>query len=304
MDTPYVLHPQDLEPGDVLLHMGCSELSRLIAWVGDSHYSHAAVVFDEDRLIEAAAGGVRHASLAERAGMVDDFRYIDVFRPTRLQQPDGSVMLDLLRNALVPYVGSTYPMTSLFVLGVACAARNTIPGDRDLHRVIGMALDLVIDHSPSNVACGELVYRGFDEAATTPPHGLRLPLSTCARQHAPMPDIDLLALAHECLDDLRRAGRKPSIASEIALLASPMFGMRDVADAAIADSPKDATLERRLQQVREHLGMTMPAPMSSAGRVIAEFNPLHHPKAVLPADLEFSRGLLKIGRLAMAMAIA
>jgi hypothetical protein len=83
VDTPHVLQVQDLEAGDVLLHMGRGELSKLIAWVGDSQYSHAAVVIDETQLMEAAASGVRLASLVQRTAMIANFHYVDVFRPTR-----------------------------------------------------------------------------------------------------------------------------------------------------------------------------------------------------------------------------
>src|SRR5215469_9490855 len=166
VDTPHVLQPHDLEAGDVLLHMGRGELSRLIAWVGDSAYSHAAVVFDDDRLIEAAASGVRYAPRSARAGMTENFHYIDVFRPNRLQRHDREAMVSLLQGALNPYLGRPYPMTSLFTLGIVCAVRNKIPGSRDLRRVVRMALDLVIENDPDKVVCSELVYRGFDEAAT------------------------------------------------------------------------------------------------------------------------------------------
>ncbi len=301
MDTPHVLQPHDLEAGDVLLHMGRGELSRLIAWVGDSAYSHAAVVYDETQLIEAAASGVRLATLAQRITMKDNFHYIDVFRPSRLQQADHDTLLGDLRTALVPYLGRPYPMTSLFVLGLVCAVRNKIPGSRDLRRVVRMALDLVVDNDPGRVVCSELVYRGFDEAPTSPAHVLRLPVITRSRQHTPLPDIDLLALAHETLDDLRRADRSPSLASEIALLASPMHGMHELT--AAADDSDDDDLALRLLQARTRLGITMPkqAALTAAG-ALALPEPTPNPKTVLPADLEFSPGLVKIGRLALAAA--
>ena len=53
--------------------MGRGQLSKLIAWVGDSAYSHAAMVIGNGELIEAATKGVRHASLAERTRMVAAF---------------------------------------------------------------------------------------------------------------------------------------------------------------------------------------------------------------------------------------
>ncbi|RDI98215.1 hypothetical protein DVT68_14160 [Dyella solisilvae] len=283
--------------------MGCGELSRLIAWVGDSAYSHTAVVMDGEQLIEAAASGVRLAALADRPGMVANFHYIDVFRPSCLEGHDRDARVALLRNALMPYVGRPYPMTSLFTLGLVCAVRNKIPGSRDLRRVLRMALDLVIDNDPNQVVCSELVYRGFDEAVTEPPHALRLPIVTRSRQHTPLPDIDLLALAHECLDDLRRAGRKPSVATEIALLAAPMHGMHEVTLAASADAPDHDDLGIRLQQARARLGLDESGHMPlQASMAMSLPEPTPNPKTVLPADLEFSPGLLKIGRLSMATA--
>jgi len=303
VDISHVLQPHDLEAGDVLLHMGCGELSRLIAWVGDSAYSHAAVVVDDTQLIEAAASGVRMATLAQRITMKENFHYIDVFRPSRLQQPDRDTMLGDLRMALMPYLGRPYPMTSLFMLGIVCAVRNKIPGSRDLRRVVRMALDLVVDNDPTRVVCSELVYRGFAEAPTSPAHALRLPVITRSRQHTPLPDIDLLALAHETLEDLRRADRSPSLASEIALLASPMHGMHELTAAAVEDASEDEDLALRLLQARTRLGITMPrqASLVAAG-ALALPEPTPNPKTVLPADLEFSPGLVKIGRLALASA--
>jgi len=303
VDTPHVLQPNDLEPGDVLLHMGRGELSKLIAWVGDSAYSHAAVVYDQAQLMEAAASGVRYAPLAQRITMVENFVYIDVFRPARLQKPDHDVLLDLLRKALAPYIGLPYPMTSLFVLGIVCAVRNKIPGSRDLRRIVRMALDLIVDNDAHKVVCSELVYRGFDEAATEPSHALRLPVVTRSRQHTPLPDIDLIALAHECLEDMQRAGRKPTLASEIALLAAPMHGMHEVVAAAVADVDEEDDLAGRLQQARAQLGIHSSEKVllnaSVAATSFALPDPTPNPKTVLPADLEFSPGLLKIGRLAL-----
>ncbi|MGB0133334.1 hypothetical protein [Dokdonella sp.] len=165
-----------LQPGDVLLHMGTGELSKLIAWVGDSAYSHAAMVIEDAQLIEAAASGVRHASLAERTQMGAHFHFIDVFRPLRPTPGDNKSRAALLA-ATNRYLGVPYPMTSLITLGIACAVRNKIPGDQRLRRFVRMALDVVIANDSSQVVCSELVYRGFDEAATNPEHSLRLKLS-------------------------------------------------------------------------------------------------------------------------------
>lgn len=300
MDTLRALHPADLQPGDVLLHMGKGELSKLIAWVGDSQYSHAAVVCDDRQLIEAAASGVRLAPLAQRVQMVAAFDWVDVYRPSRLQAPDRAVLLTLLRTALMVYLGRPYPMTSLLMLGITCAVRNKLPGSRDLRRVLRMALDLVIENDPDQVVCSELAYRGFDEAMTTPAHGLRLPVITRSRQHTPLPDIDLHALIAECLDDYRRSGgRLPALGE--ATLHGGSHGTDIVGNAP--ESTVDGELEQLLLQARSRLDLHAPHQFASNelhGLALPE--PMPNPKTVLPADLEFSPGLQFVGRLAMAAA--
>ncbi|MBO9664067.1 hypothetical protein [Dokdonella sp.] len=269
------LTPNDLLPGDVLLHMGAGELSKLIAWVGDSLYSHAALVVDKGQLIEAAASGVRRAGLAERARMTKAFHYIDVFRPAQ-PAPDNHSGLAALLAASDAYLGRPYPMTSLFQLGVTCAVRNKLTDDPALRIALRMALDLVVKNDTDKVVCSELVYRGFDEARTTPAHALRLQISTRAVPHQPVPKIDVDALANECLEDYRHS--------------LPAHSLQADANGAKA-SARD--LDDLLGAARSRLGIGQ-ASLQAA----ADYAP--NPKTVLPADLEFSPGLRRMGRLAMA----
>ncbi len=268
MDTMKTLQLTELLPGDVLLHMGRGELSKLIAWVGDSAYSHAAMVIGHGELIEAATKGVRHASLAERTRMVAAFDYVDVFRPLRPTPRDSADIAALLAAADV-YLGRPYPMTSLLTLGIVCAVRNKIPGDERLHEALRMALDLVVQDDPSRVVCSELVYRGYAEAVTKPPQALRLPITHRASQATPLPKIDLIALAMECLEDYQRANPKG-----IVLRAG--------------SAPEE--LPALLAQARTTLGI---GGLQTSGA--GDHAP--NPKTVLPADLEFSSGLRKLGRL-------
>lgn len=270
MDTIKSLQPADLLPGDVLLHMGRGELSKLIAWVGDSAYSHAAMVIGNGELIEAATKGVRHASLAERTRMAAAFDYVDAYRPLRPTPRDTGEIAALLAAADV-YLGRPYPMTSLLTLGIVCAVRNKIPGDERLHQALRMALDLVVQDDPSRVVCSELVYRGYAEAVTKPPQALRLPITHRASQATPLPKIDLVALALECLEDYQRA--------------NPKGALRAVA--------AHAELPELLAQARSTLGI---GGLQASGAGASAPNP----KTVLPADLEFSTGLRKLGRLPLA----
>jgi hypothetical protein len=268
MNTTKTLQVTELLPGDVLLHMGRGQLSKLIAWVGDSAYSHAAMVIGNGELVEAATKGVRHASLAERAHMVAAFDYVDVFRPLRPTPRDSAEIAALLAAADV-YLGRPYPMTSLLTLGIVCAVRNKIPGDERLHEALRMALDLVVQDDPSRVVCSELVYRGFAEAVTKPPNALRLPITHRASQSTPLPKIDFIALALECLEDYQRANPKGP---------------------ALRATAAQAQLPALLAQARTTLGI---GGLQTSGTGSSAPNP----KTVLPADLEFSAGLRKLGRL-------
>jgi len=268
------LAPSDLLPGDVLLHMGAGELSKLIAWVGDSLYSHAAMVTDKGQLIEAAASGVRRAGLVERTRMTQAFRYIDVYRPLHPTPQDQGGLAALIA-ASDAYLGRPYPMTSLLLLGVTCAVRNKLTDDPQLRTVLRMALDLVVKNDTDKVVCSELVYRGFDEARTKPPHALRLEISSAPVPHRPMPRIDVDALVAECLDDYRHS------------LPAKSVGMTA---GGIAASAGD--LDDLLIAARSRLGLDGAMTQGSG-----DYAP--NPKTILPADLEFSPGLRCVGRLAM-----
>ncbi|MEO5560716.1 MAG: hypothetical protein ABIO49_12460 [Dokdonella sp.] len=88
-----------------------------------------------------------------------------------------------------------------------------------------------------------------------------------------LPPIDLQTLIAECIDDYNRSRQNT---------ASKAFNVagddRDVADL--------------LAQARERLGVDV-MPRAGSG----DYAP--NPKTILPADLQFSPGLRKVGRLAL-----
>jgi len=264
-----------LKPGDVLLHMGKGELSKLIAWVGDSEYSHAAMVVEGGQLIEAAAAGVRHAGLPERTRMVANFQFIDVYRPLR-PDPGNDKDRAAMLASINTYLGRPYPMTSLFTLGIACAVRNKIPGDPAFREFVRVALDLVINNDSNQVVCSELVYRGFDEAATKPAHALRLKIITRPVQGTPLPRIDLAALLIESLDDYKRS--RPQTRGHNPFEATAEHDEGDIDELVL--------------QARAQLGLDASMRASKG-----DYAP--NPKTILPADLQFSPGLTRLGRLAM-----
>lgn len=274
MSTMSLLETKDLLPGDVLLHMGAGELSRLIAWAGDSAYSHAALVVDRDQLIEAGASGVRRKSLADRSRMTDAFHYVDVFRPYH-PAPNDAAERTALIEAADRYLDRPYPMTSLLLLGVVCAVRNKLTDDARLREVLRAALDLVVENDDSKVVCSELVYRGFDEARTAPSHRLRLELTTRAVPHQPIPNVDVRKLLEEYLEDCRHSQPHATVQVTLGVGAT-----------------RNDDLKPLLDQARNRLGLGQPMTSSSAY--------VPNPKTVLPADLEFSPGLRCVGRLRMS----
>ena len=130
--------------------------------------------------------------------------------------------------------------------------------------------NLVVQDDPSRVVCSELVYRGYAEAVTRPANALRLPITHRASQSTPLPKIDFIALAMECLEDYQRANPKGALRA-----ATP------------------AELPDLLAQARSTLGI---GGLQASGT--GDIAP--NPKTVLPADLEFSGGLRKLGRLPLA----
>jgi hypothetical protein len=141
-----------------------------------------------------------------------------------------------------------------------------------------MALDLVVANDSSQVVCSELVYRGFDEAVTRPDNLLRLKVATRDVQNTPLPGIDLGALLIESLDDYQRSLPKS----------------KSLATATANDSVEESDLDDLLLQARAQLGINGVKRASSGAYV-------PNPKTIVPADLEFSPSLNRVGRLAMVV---
>lgn len=263
---PELIKPEDLQPGDVLQHLGQGDLSTLIAWVGDSRYSHSALVADRDELVEAAPGGVRRVPLAERAAHMEAYHYIDVYRPL---QPTATQALAAIVAASDPWLGTPYPMTSLLLLGLACTLRNKLPREPGLRMLVRDALDQVIERDTGQVVCSELVWRAFDEAASDPAHAWRLPVVDYPWQDTPFPDVDIPRLLRE------------------------VYGMPAAAAQAAGGQGRidQAALEARLAAARAAVGL------DGLEAAAAARDP--NPRLVLPGDLEHSPGLRCVGRLRM-----
>jgi hypothetical protein len=273
--TPCI-DPATLRPGDVLLMKGIGAVSDLIAWFGDSTYSHAAVVVDGGALVEAAAPVSRRVAIADRLTQGRYYDFIDAYRPTRgdgrpLEAADRAAIAASAMNLLsVPY-----PLDALAQMALFAAIRNRIPADPTIRFILRELTELLTRDDPSQMVCSELVYRALADARVIPAGNARPTLVVSAPLDLPFPKIDLAELIREW-EEARR--RRPTLA---ALPAS-------LADGAVT-TPLDDAFEALRAQVE----------IQDGGFVIRPI-PDPNPRNVLPVDLETSPQLRRLGRLPLS----
>jgi hypothetical protein len=307
-DQDRPLTPQaSLLPGDVLLMLGDGPLSALIAWCGDSIYSHAAVVADNGDLIEAAVSGVRRYAIADRLQDNKNFGFIDGFRTF---SHDGQPLVAADRAAIVAHaqslVGTPYPLDSLATLGVIVALRGKLPQHRLARLLVREALDYLVRDNPSHMVCSELVYRALAECAVQPFGRLAPTIVITPPTHLPFPQIDWVALLEEVGPLLW-----PKSKLELALAAGAASGPdaafnADSATAAGEDIP-DQALMQHVDQARAVLGLQPAPPRTATDSVGAEMaaagpadDPRPNPKLVTPQDLAATPDHVALGRLLQA----
>jgi hypothetical protein len=293
--TPQAMAASELQVGDVLLMLGEGPLSQLIAWCGDSIYSHAALVADGGDLIEASASGVRRYPLAQRFADEINYHYIDAFRPLT---HDGSVLNDGDRALVLAHaqslLGIPYPLDMLATLGVVLAVRGKLPGDPAVRLVIREALDHVIRNDPTHMVCSEVVYRSFAECAADPRGRLAPRIVLEPRGTAPFPDIDWKALWDEVWP-LLRPERQHALQAAAAPPSAVVAAVGVAGNAAIADD----ALQAELALARQALGVPTMPPLATAARGIGEQQPIPdpNPKLVTPLDLAATPSHTALGRL-------
>jgi hypothetical protein len=147
-----------LRTGDVLLMRSAWQVSRWMAWNAECPYSHAALVLDEGRFIEARAPVVAIEPLRELDAPRRRIELVDVWRP--FDRRDGAALDANAMQRIVALAGRW--------VGVPFAARR-MPrlalGTLARHKLAVHPIGL---HPPepdeAGVTCTELVYRILDEA--------------------------------------------------------------------------------------------------------------------------------------------
>jgi hypothetical protein len=261
------IDPTTLRSGDVLLMRGLGPVSDLIAWFGDSTYSHAALMVDPQTLVEAALPTSRTVPLRTRLAQTDAYAFIDAYRPTRA---DGIPLTEADRQAIgragLALTGIAYPLDGLLQMAMIAALRNRIPADAGLRGLLRMLIDHLLRFDPGHLVCSELVYTALRDA------GLPPALIISAELDLPLPPIDLVALIEEW-----RAAHAHTLPT-----------------AATPASSSETETAATFAQLRTARGFSAPTPLGMP----PVSNP--NPADVLPVDLETSPQLRRLGRLPLA----
>lgn len=262
---PYV-DTTELRAGDVLLMRGSGPVSDLIAWFGDSIYSHAAIMCSDTHFVEAAVPKSREVAIAERLRQTDAYHFIEAFRPAAddgnpLDGPQQERLAVAARN----HLDVDYPLDMLLQLAVVAAVRDRIPADGCLRWLLRELVDHLICFDPEHMVCSELVYQAMHEARLAPT------VVVAARLDQPFPPVDVRELVREWLE-ARGAGR--------------MGGGEPVTPAPIGEDE----LAEAFVRLREHRAMP-------AGGIRPRPVPDPNPATVMPVDLATSPQLRRLGRL-------
>lgn len=297
---------EKLLPGDVLLMLGHGEISKLIAWCGDSIYSHAAIVADNGDLIEAAAAGVRRYPLAKRFADTKEYFFIDGFRP--LAQ-DGSSLSDADRAAVLQHaqslLGVPYPLDALATLGVLVSVRQKWPQHWLARLVVREALDHLVKDDPSHMMCSEVVYRSLAECKVVPQGRLAPRIVLAQPTHEPFPHVDWKALWDEVWP-LLHPSRQAALAETSAHIRTQQAAQLAATAATAAPTVSDEELASRAHEARVKLGLEPATTANDDGTILHEAAaerdpaipvPNPNPKLVTPLDLAVTPSHTVIGRL-------
>lgn len=269
---PY-LDTRQVRAGDVLLMKGIGAVSDLIAWFGDSSYSHAALMVDGGAFVEAALPTSRRVLLADRLRQVEHYDFIDVYRPTQSSgKPLDDGQRDALASAGLQLLGVDYPLDALLQMAVFAGLRNRIPADKGLRWLLREILDHVVRQNPRHMVCSELVYTAMRDAKLAPA------LIISAQLDLPLPKIDVMELVREWLQ---------AHGKDKTLRAAPGLDALEASESELVERFQALQAQRAGVAAK---ALTLPAlgmpPVLNA-----------NPKNVLPVDLETSPQLRLVGRL-------
>jgi len=273
---------KDMRPGDVLLHAGTGEISKLIEWVSDSDYSHAAMVIAPGFVAEAISSGVHfNQSLLDRVADNDHlFTRIDVIRAVNGSVPVTAGEMAALQASAYVLATMKFALNKMFELGVICVFKNKLPPDMRTKVLFTWLADAVIPTDPSRLVCSEFVYRTYHEAATGEPRLMDPVIVITRADPRPFPEIDWAKLWEEYEEARKKAGKG----------LAEYFPRPPAIEAVITDAELEAALQRARVLLLEARGLPFDA-------VTGRFKSLLPNAAlVLPQDLSDSPTFFFAGR--------
>lgn len=290
-----------LQVGDLLLMLGKSQLSKLIAWFGDSRYSHVSLVSVDGLLIEGIRPAVKESPLADRLAADGPVVFVDAYRS--LAADGGALDADdraaVLRHAR-SMIGTTFAQDDLVTIGLLVALRGK-PRHLPvwLRWLIREATEHAIRADSDKMLCSEFAYRAFADADTVPARRLARPIVPGEPSDLPFPDVDYAKLQEEVREMLKpkhKVLEQGVVGAEAVMESAPVW---DTVDALELD---DATLDVSIAALRTRMGLES-SHMENANVVDGLFGAglpalgPPNPKLVRPRDLADSPASRYLGRL-------
>ena len=292
---------EQLQVGDLLLMLGKSQLSKLIAWFGDSAYSHVSLVSEDGLLIEGIRPAVKESPLADRLAPDGPVVFVDAYRSLAA---GGSPLGDDDRAAVLRHarslIGTTFAQDDLVTIGLLVALRGK-PRHLPvwLRWLIRQATEHAIRADSDRMLCSEFAYRAFADADTVPARRLARPIVPGEPSDLPFPEVDYLKLQEEVREMLKP---KHKALEQDAVGADAVTGGALVWDSVDALQLDDAALDASIMALRERLGLESPQAKAAnsvdavVGTAWPEVGP-PNPKLVRPRDLADSPASRYLGRL-------
>lgn len=291
-----------LQVGDLLLMLGKSQLSKLIAWFGDSRYSHVSLVSAEGLLIEGIRPAVKESLLADRLAPDGPVVFVDAYRSLAtdggpLGADDRAIVLRHARSL----IGTTFAQDDLVTIGLLVALRGK-PRHLPvwLRWLIREATEHAIRADSDRMLCSEFAYRAFADAETVPARRLARPIVPGEPSDLPFPEVDYAKLQEEVREMLKP---KHKVLGQNAIGAEALAGASPVWDTMDALELDDDALEASIAALRAQVGLAAPhhpdvanAAEGLLGAAWPERGP-PNPKLVRPRDLADSPASQFLGRL-------
>lgn len=262
--------------GDILLMMSTDELSKLIAWFGDSAYSHSALMVSEGLLMESIAQGITETKLEDLMRPDFNIKYVDVFRSLDRNGDIFSASQQLaMRNSARLFIGVSFEFGKLVQIGVLAAVRQKIPANALVRKLLRLAFDHVLANSDKAMTCSQFVYTSLLRAEVAPSASITPRIIYSGPSGLPFPDdIDWQKLIKEI----------KALLPEHEKLKNTNWLNEEIKDDEIS-LLSDAALQQKAAEVRLALGLSAIDEMQIATHTVGDIIDIPNPKLVTPGDL-------------------